>query len=76
MVAFMLALVLVALCLVQAAWLSFFALDLFFDTSRTTAAERARTILRYVAFLLTVQIGIVVIGILILYAPPDFLRGS
>jgi hypothetical protein len=48
-----------------------FCLELFFETDRGTAAERFRTIARYVVFLTTVQIGIVLIFLLILYYHPS-----
>jgi hypothetical protein len=76
MTPFLLSVLLVVLCFIQAAWLGMFALELFFDTTRSTAAERARTIFRYVAFLLAVQTGIVIIAILVIHNPPDFLRNS
>lgn len=73
---FFLAITVITLAFIQTAWLSMFALDLFFDTSRSTAAERARTIFHYMAFLITVQVGIVVLFILILYSgSPDGIFG-
>ncbi|MBI1320475.1 MAG: hypothetical protein GC168_16240 [Candidatus Hydrogenedens sp.] len=65
---FGLAAAVVFLSFVQVAWLSMFSLDMFFDTSRSTAAERGRTIFRYIAFMVTVQIGITVIYLLIVYS--------
>jgi len=55
------------LSFVQVGWLSMFGLDMFFDTSRTTAHERARTIFRYITFMVIVQAGIVVIYLLIVF---------
>ena len=68
---FLLAVAVVALSFIQAGWMAMFALELFFDTSRTTAAERARVIARYLVFLITVQVGIVIIFLLILYSGGD-----
>ncbi len=78
MVKFLLAVAIVVLSIIQAGWMAMFALELFFDTSRSTAAERARIIFRYMAFLVTVQIGIVIIVILILYsnAPTGIILGN
>lgn len=78
MLKFLLAVAIVALSIIQAGWMAMFALELFFDTSRSTAAERARIIFRYMAFLITVQIGIVVIFLLILYsnAPTGIVIGN
>jgi hypothetical protein len=70
MIKFLLAVAVVVLCFIQAGWLSMFCLELFFDTSRSTAAERARTIFRYVVFLGLVQVGIIVIFMLILFSDP------
>jgi len=64
---FGLAMAVIFLSFVQVGWLSMFALDMFFDTSRTTAAERARTIFRYITFMVIVQIGIVVIYLMIVF---------
>jgi hypothetical protein len=71
MIKFLLAVAVVVLCMIQAAWLGMFCLELFFETDRGTAAERFRTIARYVVFLTTVQIGIVLIFLLILYYHPS-----
>lgn len=38
------------LLMVHAAWMALFALEVFFETSRETAAERARTIMKYIFF--------------------------
>lgn len=38
------------LLMIHAAWMALFALEVFFDTSRQTAAERARTITKYILF--------------------------
>jgi len=63
-----LAMAVIFLSFVQVGWLSMFSLDMFFDTSRSTAAERARTIVRYVAFMAVVQLGIVIIYLLIVFS--------
>ena len=39
-----------ALLMIHAAWMALFALEVFFETSRETAAERARTIAKYIFF--------------------------
>lgn len=67
MTKFVLALALIALCLIQAAWLGRFSLELLFDTSRATAMERWRAIRQYLIFLLIVQVGITVIAVLLVY---------
>lgn len=64
---FILALALIALCMVQAAWLGRFSLELLFDTSRSTAMERWRAIRHYLLFLILVQVGITIIAILLVY---------
>jgi hypothetical protein len=64
---FVLMIALIALCMVQAAWLGRFALELLFDTSRTTAMERWRSIRHYLFFLLIVQVGITIIAILLVF---------
>lgn len=55
MFAYVLTLLLIVLFMLQSAWLGMFALDLFFDTSLTTANERAHTIVRYLAFIFAIQ---------------------
>ena len=64
---FGLAMAVIFLSFVQVGWLSMFGLDMFFDTSRTTAHERARSIFRYISFMVIVQIGIVVIYLMIVF---------
>ncbi len=55
MFAYVLTVLLIILFMLQFAWMGMFALDVFFDTSLTTANERARAIVRSLAYLFAIQ---------------------
>ncbi len=55
MFAYVLTVLLIILFMLQFAWMGMFALDVFFDTSLTTVLERARAIVRYLAYLFAIQ---------------------
>lgn len=43
---------------VHAVWMGLFSMEVLFDTSRSTAAERARTLAKYVFFGLALEIAL------------------
>lgn len=66
MLVWLLGFLIVVLFMMQCAWLTMFVLDFFFDTSRSTAAERARTIAKFAAVGILLQISIAGLALAIL----------
>lgn len=60
----------VGICLLliaHAVWMTLFVLDLFFETDRTTAAERARAIWKYLKYGVVLELSIGSLFILLIY---------
>ncbi len=60
----------VAICLLliaHAVWMTVFVLDLFFETDRTTAAERARAIWKYIKYGVTLELSIGFLFVALIY---------
>lgn len=43
---------------IHAVWMALFALEVFFETSLSTASERARTLAKYLGFGFVLEIGL------------------
>ncbi len=72
MLVWCLAVLAIVLFFIQSGWLAMFVLDLFFDTSLTTATERARTIIKFVVFGVTIQAAIVILMLVVLFNADQF----
>lgn len=71
MAGFLLDVTILMLLLIHCGWLALFCLEILFDTSQTTAAERFRILTRYVTFGLSVT-GMIALLIFIRQFQPDW----